>query len=267
MTSKGWRFNLGKIQKYKTLPEPINLKDSSSDDDIPQVPTRKLRFPPIRVVQQSAQPSPAEHSAVSELSNDSRLNLSAHSQLMSQNFSTYSPTKQPQFGKTTMESLQLESQTLALQTALSRCSDLESQKAELDAEFRRLKLENGRKLSDFRERLETTAEKLEKNAGVLRMELLEQTKKLNEVRARREIDPRFVDIRRKQEYIAETKRSFAECQESIAALANILQYSPLAESEFDVITNTGSFDSPVGRAVLSFIEAAKRMLVKKQNEI
>jgi hypothetical protein len=268
MSKSGWRFNLGKIQRFKPLPKPINLHDSSSDDDIGETPTRKVRVPPVRIA--SDPPlgrAPDNDTDDSNVTSGSRLHLSAHSQLISQNYSSYSPMNQPLFGGNTLESLKLESQRMLVERSWDRWSDFKTKKLDLEAEYRRLKAENAKRLRDMRERLETTADKLEKNAGVLRVELKGQARKLNEARSNMEVDRRFVDIREKGEYIARTTKSFSDCQESVAALATILQYSPLAESEFDVITNTGSFDSPVGAAVLSFIAAAKQVLVKRQDEI
>jgi hypothetical protein len=57
-----------------------------------------------------------------------------------------------------------------------------------------------------------------------------------------------------------------DCAESVKSLTSILQYSPLIEAEFDVILNTGRLDSRTGVAVCGFIDAAKRILVKKQGD-
>jgi hypothetical protein len=61
--------------------------------------------------------------------------------------------------------------------------------------------------------------------------------------------------------------SFVDCSETITALANLVQFSPLAESESDVIAARGAFHSPIGQAVAEFIAASKRVLVKKQDDV
>jgi hypothetical protein len=46
-----------------------------------------------------------------------------------------------------------------------------------------------------------------------------------------------------------------------------VQFSPLAESEFDVIAATGAFHSSMGQAVAEFITVSKRVLVKRQDDV
>jgi hypothetical protein len=50
-------------------------------------------------------------------------------------------------------------------------------------------------------------------------------------------------------------------------LTNLLQFSPLAESEFDVIVPTGAFHSPMRQVVAEFIAASETVLVKKQDDV
>ena len=141
---------------------------------------------------------------------------------------------------------------------------LRATRNELVVELRKLRGANKEKITKMRGGVEEYAHHLEKGTGALRVQLNQKVAKLNELKAKQAQDPRFVQVRQKEERIQHTIQSFVDCQESIASLANILQYSPLAESEFDVILNTGSFDSPLGRAVKEFIDAAKSILVQKQ---
>jgi hypothetical protein len=243
---RGWRFNFSKIRNFRVLPKAVPLDESSSDNDIPDSPA-----PTVHQVR------PPKFLSMVDLNVSSRLPTS----------DIYAISKRPPLGDTTIESLHLESQEIALREASEHCAQLKHERDQLTADLRRLKTEHHRQLADFRQRLEKTAGKLEKTAGILRSQVKEESKRLNFARASKELDERFMRIRECGEHIRQTRQSFVDAQESVAALANVLQYYPLAESEFNVISSTGSFESPVGKAVVEFIDAAKKVLVRAQNEV
>jgi hypothetical protein len=180
---------------------------------------------------------------------------------------SFSSAKRAPLGDTTIESLQLESQEIALQEASEHCAQLRRERDQLALELQRLKIEHQRLLTDFRARVEKTGSKLERTAGILRSQVREENKRLAAARATQAADARFTQAREYEEQIKRTLKSFSAAQESVSALASVLQYSPLAESEFTVIASTGSFDSPVGAAVAEFIEAAKKVLVRSQSSV
>jgi hypothetical protein len=242
---RGWRFNFSKIQNFRVLSKSGPLSDSGSDDDVPDSPApiaRPLRLPKFL--------------SAGDLNVSSRLPTS----------DIFSISKRPPLGNTTIESLQLESQEIALREASEHCAQLKRERDQLSADLRRLQTEHHRQLTEFRERFEKTAGKLEKTAGILRSQVKEETQRLNFARASQKLNERWIRIRESEKYVRETRQSFVNAQEAVAALANVLQYSPLAESEFNVIASTGTFESPVGKAVEEFIEAAKKVLVRTQNE-
>jgi chromosome segregation ATPase len=166
-----------------------------------------------------------------------------------------------------IESLQLESQQIALREASERCEETRRTRDQLEDDCRRLKADNQRRLADFRQRVERKSEKLERATGLLRSQVKEKRNELASAQAKLEADGRFKEIRDREQHIQRTLKSFVDCQETIAALANLLQFSPLADSEFDVIAETGAFQSPMGQAVAGFIAASKKVLVKKQDEV
>ena len=230
-------------RKFAVLPKPIRLDDSSSDDEMPeQTRSRALVVPRFK------KPTGDE---------------SSPDRSTSQNFSTYRPSRAP-LGETTREALNNEGKILVLKEVAEKVGMLRATRNELVVELRKLRGANKEKITKMRGGVEEYAHHLEKGTGALRVQLNQKVAKLNELKAKQAQDPRFVQVRQKEERIQHTIQSFVDCQESIASLANILQYSPLAESEFDVILNTGSFDSPLGRAVKEFIDAAKSILVQKQ---
>jgi hypothetical protein len=175
-------------------------------------------------------------------------------------------TKRSPLRDTTIGCLQLESQEIALREASEHCAQLQRERDQLAGDLRRLKAEHHRQLADFRGRLERTAAKLERTAGILRAQAKEEAKRLKDARAAQEADQRFVRAREAEAHVRKTKLAFLRAHESVAALASVLQYSPLAESEFNVIASLGEFDSPVGGAVAEFIEAAKKVLVRAQDQ-
>jgi hypothetical protein len=243
---RGWRFNFSKVRNFRVLPKAVPLEESSSDNDVPNSPAPVAR-----------QVRPPKFLSVVDLNVSSRLPTS----------DIFGISRRAPLGDTTIESLQLESQEIALREASEHCAQLKRERDQLAADLRRLKAEHHRQLTDFRGRLEKTAAKLEKTAGILRSQVREETQRLNFARASQEQDERFVQIREREAHIRKTRQSFVCAQESVAALANVLQYSPLAESEFNVISTIGTFDSPLGRAVAEFIDAAKKVLVRAQDEV
>jgi hypothetical protein len=243
--ASGWRFNFGKVQNFRVLPRAQPLHESSSDaDDIPQDSL-------TRAVPRYSSPG---------------LRMSTHARA-SENFSTFSFTKPRPLGDTTIESLQLESQQIALREASERSEETKRTRDQLEDDYRRLKADNQRRLADFRQRVERNSEKLERATGLLRSQVKEKKNELASAQAKLEADGRFKEIRDREQRIQRTLKSFVDCQETIAALANLLQFSPLADSEFDVIAETGAFQSPMGQAVAGFIAASKKVLVKKQDEV
>ena len=231
-------------RKFEALPKPIKLDDGSSDDDeIPGKPPSRAMVVPRFKKPVSEEPSPERST--------------------SHNFSTYRPTRAA-LGETTREALNNEGKMLVLKEIAEKVGMLRATRNELAGELKKVKGGNKEKITKMRGGVEEYAHHLEKGTGALRVQLNQKVQKLAEIRAKQAQDPRFVQVKEKEEMIKKTIQSFVDCQESIACLANILQYSPLAESEFDVIVNTGSFDSPLGRAVKEFIDAAKSILVQKQ---
>jgi hypothetical protein len=232
---RGWRFNFSKVRNFRVLPKSVPLDESSSDNDVPAITSPSTR--PIRPPKILASPA---------------LTTSSIS----------SPAKRQPLGETTIESLQLESEAIALQEASEHCAQLKRERDHLTLELRRLKVEHHSALTDFRGRVEKTGAKLERTAGILRSQVREETKRLATGRSSHEVEARFIQAREYEQRIKRTLQSFTSAHESISALANVLQYSPLAESDFTVIASTGSFDSPVGSAVAEFIEAAKKVAVR-----
>jgi hypothetical protein len=149
---------------------------------------------------------------------------------------------------------------------LSKCSDLRKQKADLEAEYQRVKAENLRKLLKAG-RHKGIPDDPVVDDPLLRAQLEEYTKKLDEAKVARERDPRFQCIHEKQQYISEAIQDFVECQKSIDAITSIIQYAPLTELDFDVIRSTTSLDSPLGRTLLEFLDAVQQILVKRLTEI
>lgn len=240
--AKTWRFNFGG-KKFEFLPKPINLDESSDIDDISEPRAGK----PVYIPKLKKRKERGESMEGSEIS--------------SMNYSTYSPARKP-VGETTREQLEIESQRLLLMETADHCNFLKRQRDELAAQLRRMKVENKKKIIEMQERNEETATRMERSAGVLRVQLMEKKKELNEKKKDQQADSRFIEIKYGQEQIDKTIQSFKDCNESISSLVRVLGYSPLSESEFDVVLSTGSFESPMGKAVVEFIDAAKSILTR-----
>jgi hypothetical protein len=237
---RGWRFNFSKVRNFRVLPKTAPPEENTSGNDVPDSPPRSTWA--IR---------PPKFLSVTDIS-QSRIEASG---------------KRFPLGDTTMESLQLESQEIALREAMEHSEQLKHERDELQLELRRLKSDHQRQLSDFRAHIEKTAGKLERTTGILRSQVMAERERLDAAESEKEADERFVRIREAEEHIRNTKQSFVNAQESVAALASVLQYSPLAESEFNVIESVGTFESPVGKAVAEFIAAAKKVLVRPQENV
>lgn len=238
-----WRFNFGG-KKFELLPKPINLDDSSDVDDIPEPKrSRPVYIPKFK----SANKTP-------EKSTDQR-------EVSAMNYSTYSPARKPVV-ETTQEQLEIESQSLLVKQVSETCSILRKQRDELAAQLRLTKANNKKKIIEMRERTEETGMRLERMTGAQRTLLAEKKKELEEKMKHQQADIRFIQMKEMQKQIDETIQSFRDCNASISSLAKILGYSPLSESDFDVVLNTGAFESPIGRAIMEFIDASKGILAR-----
>jgi hypothetical protein len=145
--------------------------------------------------------------------------------------SSFSPARRAPLGDRTIESLQLESEAIALQEATEHCAQLRREQGQLALGLRRFQTEHHRLSTDFRSR-----------AGILRSQVSKEDKRLGRMR--------FIQTRKYEHCI-----NFSHSPRIVSALASILQYSPLAE--FAATASTAYFDSPVAPSLTEFIEAAK----------
>ena len=219
-------------KKFEMLPKPIKMDDSSSDDDeIPENSrsSRALIIPKLKRTENK----PAV-----------------------QNIPVLKPP--------TNEELSNEAKMMTLKEMAEKVGMLRATRNELASDLKITKQANKEKLVKMRESIEEYAHHLEKGTGALRVQLNKKIRKLNRLREQQQSDERFVEMKRTKDHTQQIIQSFVDGNESVTSLASILQYSPLAESEFDVILNTGNFDSPFGAAVKEFLVTAKSILVQKQ---
>ncbi|OHT01048.1 hypothetical protein TRFO_07724 [Tritrichomonas foetus] len=266
-------------KKFSILPKAIKVESSDdSDDEIPDevINNSMKRFVGPRrtnasTTESTIKPQNQSHnSGINSYSfnNNSEVDYSTmtHSQLMSQNFSSFSVDKVRNLPDTTIESLQQDSMRLLVNEATDKNNILKRQRDQLALELRQIKRESNKKVDEQRNRLEKLAHQLEKVTASCRNQKRQAEKELEMKLEQRNLNERFIAINDKNEYIEKTQASFSACSETVLNLAKILVYDVITENDFDILESTSNLDSPVGQCVKEFLSAAKSVIVKNQTE-
>lgn len=273
-------------KKFVVLPAPISLGDSSASDDIsdeevpPPVPQRKfvilgkrnpnqkktIKHPVKKQEKPKIQEEDSDMLFPEDSSSLSKSNLSSHSQLMSQNFSTFEPSKYHLIGESTQSALKFDAYRNLVIEADGKNKLLRNTKYEKEQRLRQERERNRKRIMDMRNKTEKNIELNEKSKIIRKNEIRKVKAEINKAMEDRNIDQRYITMNEKTQSIEDLISSFDECKEIIDTLNKIIVYEPLSESDFDVILATRQMNSPLGLSLNNLINAARETLVEKHNQ-